>query len=70
MRHIEKRWQDKRPGWTRRITWYEGKRDVRLKMEDEFGTANRQYVNRDIAEEAWLAFIMGDLTTVSAREAG
>lgn len=60
-----KGWQDKRPGWTRRVRWLEGMYSIRLEFTDptgkcsliynktvEFGDANRDYE----------AFIRGELS--------
>lgn len=63
-----KGWQDKRPGWTRRVRWYQGREDVRLQFEEraEDGTrhiAHRVYKDTDAAQMDFELFTR-DLITV------
>lgn len=54
---LHKSWQDRRPGFTRRVRWYEGPDDVRLQFE-EFGDVwNRIFTDRGKAQLAWEAFV-------------
>jgi hypothetical protein len=65
MRWMHKRWQNKRPGWTRRVTWYKGHDDVRLKFEDETGIANRTYRSHVVADMMFEGFVRGEVTVQS-----
>lgn len=72
MRSIDKRWQDKRPGWTRRVTWYEGNSEfqpIRLTFEDANGRGNRVYgmEEREVAQRDFDAFKTGALTVLDVQ---
>lgn len=72
-RWLHKSWQDRRPGWRRRVRWYRGEFDVRLNIIDldEGREANLFYRSEDDALAAYHAFIGGarvvDLMDVNAR---
>lgn len=68
MRALHKAWQNRRPGWTRRVRWYEGPEDIRLQFEDELGKANLIYERKVVATKAYEAFIAGKFTTQDLRE--
>lgn len=73
MRAIHKRWQNRRPGWTRRVTWYRGiivngRENIRLQFEDEFGKCHRFYTTSESAQSAYDSFIVEEFTTVDAPE--
>lgn len=57
-RTIHKRWQNKRPGWTHRITWYQGAEDndIRLQYETTEGKWNVYPDNEEEAEICFQAF--------------
>lgn len=63
MRHPYKSWQNKRPGWTRRVIWYEDDNSIRLKFEDEYGRCSRFYDTVDEAQVEYDEFRDGKLTT-------
>jgi hypothetical protein len=57
MNTLHKSWQDKRPGWTRRVRWYDRPDgSVRLCFENEFGKQNEYYDNANHAQSAFDAF--------------
>lgn len=56
MRTRAKSWQDRRPGWTWRVTWYDGITDIRLKFEDPQGSRSVVYPNSVAAQAAYDAF--------------
>lgn len=59
MRHLYKSWQDKRPGWTRRVRWYKPELEtekIRLKFEDETGVKHEHFTNVEDAQKAFEAF--------------
>ena len=69
-RSLHKSWQNKRPGWTRRVRWYEmplsdGGVSIRLNFIDEKGMANRFFDTREEAQTAYDGFVGG----ASARSA-
>lgn len=65
MRAFHKAWQDRRPGWRRRVRWFEGRIGdsitIRLNLcdMDEGRECNRFYTDHDAATEAYEAFIAG-----------
>lgn len=63
-RFLTKSWQDKRPGWTRRVRWYEaddGIVNIRLNFIDPNGEVNMFYGDDTSAYKDWEAFKHGDL---------
>lgn len=70
-RFLTKSWQDKRPGWTRRVRWYESRTDatyeevgfvsIRLNFIDPNGEVNMFYADDPSAVADWEAFKHGDL---------
>lgn len=67
MRSILKSWQDCRPGWTRRVRWYEpgvSGETIRLCFEDADGKANRLYAAELDAQADWECFKSGSLSVV------
>lgn len=58
-RWLLKSWQNRRPGWTRRIRWYDGTNDIRLEFTDEHGTHNMYFTldQREEAQREWEAAI-------------
>lgn len=64
MRVIRKTWHDTLPRWTKRVRWYERSgEDIKLVFEDEFGTAEQLYDTVGEADEDYVDFAMGFLTT-------
>ena len=65
MRAYHKSWQDKRPGWRRRVRWFEGRTGDSLSIRlnfcdmDEHRECNRFYVSREDATDDYEAFIAG-----------
>ena len=60
MRAYHKSWQDKRPGWTRRIRWLQGPgNDIRLELTDADGRVSLYPDNAEIAQEIFDDFIAG-----------
>lgn len=64
MRAFHKSWQNKRPGWTRRVRWYQQTLpylSIRLNFIDfdEHRECNRFYTDRDEATRDYEAFIAG-----------
>jgi hypothetical protein len=62
MRSYHKSWQDRRPGFTRRVRWYEGttasgKPSIRLNMESMGEVWNEFFSDRDEATRVYEAFI-------------
>ncbi len=58
-RYLHKSWQDKRPGWTRRVRWYEGV-PIRLNFIDQsWGEANLFFDTAEAAQEAYDRFVNG-----------
>lgn len=55
MRTLHKSWQDKRPGWTRRVRWYDGP-EIRLCFEDQYGKQNKFYTNAADAQHDYDQF--------------
>jgi hypothetical protein len=73
MRSLHKAWQDKRPGWTRRVRWYQGEGHevygvIRLKFEDESGSWNAFFNCEADAQEAFNEFRNGAVRVSSDRE--
>lgn len=69
MRIPIKSWQNKRPGWTIRVRWYEGPdHDIRLQFESRDPAAtdrdvkHKFYDNPAEAQADYEAFCNGDLT--------
>ena len=65
-RSYVKSWQDKRPGWTRRVRWYEGiigddLPTIRLEFTDTERRRNRFFTDRDEAQTAYDTFIEGTM---------
>jgi len=60
-RSYHKSWQDRRPGWRRRVKWYQGQGDIRLNFVDmdEGRERNCFYVDREEATSAYERFIAG-----------
>ena len=73
MRTKYKSWQNRRPGWTRRVTSYRrddesgGWTDVRLCFEDESGKVNRYYSNLESSQVAFDAFRNGEMDVPTLR---
>ena len=67
MRTRHKSWQNQRPGWTRRVIWYNpqtnSEQSIRLKFEDEHGSYNLYFGNAEKAQAAFDAFREGKSTT-------
>lgn len=65
MRTYHKSWQNKRPGWTRRVQWYQAESDgivsIRLVFTDtEEGREIRKYYpSTEAANADYAAFIAG-----------
>lgn len=59
MRAYHKGWQNKRPGWTRRVRWLQGPDDIRLEFTDETGKCNRIYKTKEEATVDYERFIAG-----------
>lgn len=57
-RALHKSWQDKRPGWTHRVRWYEGEDDIRLSFETPISRHNDWYrlEEREMAQAAYDSF--------------
>jgi hypothetical protein len=68
MRSKHKSWQNQRPGWTRRVTWYAGDADVRLRFEDGDGKTCRYYRTAEEAQKDYDAFRAGMLNVLSLME--
>ena len=68
MRHYHRSWQDKRPGWTRRIRWYaptEGSaQGIRLNLIDEDGEVNLYPDDPEHAMSLFPSFKEGKLGTM------
>ena len=78
MRAYHKSWQDKRPGFTKRVRWYQGQAgetlSIRLHFEDygEHRACNRFYTDHGEATRDYETFIAGEVTVkelMNAREA-
>lgn len=69
-RALHKSWQDKRPGWRRRVRWYRGSEEdgIRLQFEETDGRthtalkAHRIYFDEGTAQMDYDLFIEGALT--------
>lgn len=63
-RSYHKGWQDKRPGWKKRVRWYqgrEGKTDsIRLNFTDELGSRNEFFNSVEEATVEYEKFIAGE----------
>lgn len=60
MRSLHKAWQNKRPGWTRRVRWYEGPGpDIRLEFQDEERKVNVFFDSHEEAQKWYDAFAEG-----------
>jgi hypothetical protein len=60
MNTLHKSWQNKRPGWTRRVRWYNrADGQVRLCYEDDLGRYNVQYETPALAQAAFDQFKAG-----------
>lgn len=59
MRVYHKSWQDKRPGFTRRVRWYQGLpgEKVRLNMEEYGEVWNEWFETPEAAQVAYDAFV-------------
>lgn len=60
MRHLHKSWQDRRPGWTQRVRWYEPGFDGeqwRLEFITPAVRQHRFYGTREAAQAAYDSFI-------------
>jgi hypothetical protein len=72
MRFLYKLWQDRRPGFTRRVRWYQPgdpAEPIRLKFEDAaHGEASRTYPTAAEAQAAYDAFCQGRLTVALIAE--
>jgi hypothetical protein len=69
-RAYHKGWQDKRPGFTRRVRWLQGD-DIRLEFIDPGGRVSLFFDGPDMIEDAtekYEAFIQGDLTTFELQD--
>ena len=62
VRAFRKSWQNKRPGWTRRVRWYEGGpgEKIRLQFEDTLGKSNGFFTTAEEAQAAYDAFIAAE----------
>jgi hypothetical protein len=57
MNTLHKSWQDKRPGWTYRVRWYNRPDGgVRLRFDDEHGVQDIDYHCADCAQRAYDQF--------------
>lgn len=68
MRHLHKSWQDKRPGWTRRVRWYESEvpnANIRLCFEEGDGRINRIYPDYVSAQADFNAFVNRQTSVLS-----
>lgn len=62
MRALHKAWQDRRPGFTRRVRWYEGRTidggvTIRLQMEEYGEVSNLFFNDRDEAQRVYDEFV-------------
>lgn len=65
MRHLHRAWQDRRPGWTRRIRWYAGDvSGIRLNLIDEDGEVNLYPDDEAHAAKLFDLFKKGQLSTL------
>lgn len=72
MRHLYKSWQNRRPGFTRRVRWYQrdkpigyaGEGVIRLCFEDDHGIVNMYYSEADTAQPDYDAFRDGNLSVM------
>lgn len=65
VRSYLKGWQDRRPGFTRRVRWYEGttksgKPSIRLNMESMGDVWNEFFSDHETARRVYEAFIAGE----------
>jgi hypothetical protein len=73
MRSIHKSWQNRRPGFTRRVRWYnpddsDFNGTIRLNFEDEYGQQNVYYKTLEEAQAEFDAFKADELNTLEIRE--
>jgi hypothetical protein len=60
MRALHKAWQDKRPGWTRRVRWFQGTgEDIRLEFTDEERKVNVFFDSPEEAQRWFDSFVQG-----------
>ena len=67
MRSLHRSWQDKRPGWTRRIRWYSPGhpgQGIRLSLEDEYGMVNIYPADSIEAQALFDRFKLNQLSTL------
>ncbi len=54
-------------GWNRRVQWFQGDNDIRLKFEDTDGIVSKFYKSKEDAQRDWESFKKGELTTQKIR---
>jgi len=65
-RSYHKGWQNKRPGWTRRIKWYRSNRThnpIRLELIDYYGKVNVYPRDEEHGNNIWERFIREEVST-------